>query len=156
MPTFAGTYEAPYVASVSRNDQSVDADRAAAGQSRNAAQEMRAFLEAREVARAERALARRTSVEAVLPHLVAILEAHGAHRIWVFGSFKTGPFDEHSDLDLATEGLHHDAYFAARAALSERCPVSFDLVELERAPTVLRTEILEHGQLLGKTTRTTT
>jgi len=109
---------------------------------------MRDFLAARESERARRAAARKAAIEAALPELAAILEAHGARRAWVFGSFVHGPFDEHSDLDLAVEGLPATSYFQVRADLSEVCPVRFDLVQIERAMTGLREEILAHGRLL--------
>lgn len=115
------------------------------------ARTMRDFLATREAERQTRAAARHAAISHVLNDLVAILSADGAQRVWVFGSFAQGPFDEHSDLDLATEGLPPHHYFTVRAALSEVCPVRFDLVELERAPPALREEILAHGRLLHDT-----
>jgi len=126
----------------------IEAGEDCASQNRGRRGVMRAFFNARESERVARGSARRAAIEAALPPLVSVLAAHAARRVWVFGSFVTGSFDEHSDLDLATEGLPAGAYFSVRSALSEVCPVRFDLVEIERALPALRDEILAHGRLV--------
>lgn len=110
----------------------------------------RAFLAAREEASRARARDRLARVRGVLPELARVLFAFGAARVWVFGSVAQGDFDEGSDLDLAVAGLPPASFIAARVALGARCPIPFDLVELERAPASLREVILAEGQELAR------
>lgn len=80
----------------------------------------------------------------------AYLRTLGARRVWVFGSVAKGITpDFRSDLDLAVEGLPGDRYFEAVGVLLDRLPCSLDLVEMERAPTALRANILRFGRELG-------
>jgi predicted nucleotidyltransferase len=70
------------------------------------------------------------------------LYAHGASRVWLFGSLAIGrPQDERSDIDLAVEGLPPDRYYRLLSELDQlvQCPV--DLVEWETASPILRQQI---------------
>ena len=61
-------------------------------------------------AKREAALVRREArVREQLPELVRLLEAAGAHRVWLFGTLAWGGFHEASDVDVAVEGLDADA-----------------------------------------------
>ncbi len=68
--------------------------------------------------------------------LPPIIRQHAAPAAWIFGSvLEAGAFFDHSDIDLAVEGLPPERYFplllAIEAALgTER----IDLVEIERCP----------------------
>lgn len=110
----------------------------------------RAFLATREQARRARVHERLVRVRQSLPELARILFALGATRVWVFGSVAHGDFDEGSDLDLAVAGLPPSSFIDARVALGARCPIPFDLVELERVPASLREAILAEGQELAR------
>lgn len=100
----------------------------------------------------DEAIARHAAAaRAVLPRLVShLVEAHGARRVWLFGSLAEDAFDEDSDIDLAVEGLGAGtAPFRAAAELDDLArPLRVDLVPLEDAPAALRTRILQRGELL--------
>jgi predicted nucleotidyltransferase len=75
----------------------------------------------------------------------AHLYAHGAERVWLFGSLARGrPQDERSDIDLAVEGLPAEVNLRLLSELDQLllCPV--DLVELERASPALRAQVEQH------------
>jgi predicted nucleotidyltransferase len=77
------------------------------------------------------------------------LYAHGASRVWLFGSLAWGrPQDERSDIDLAVEGLPPDRYYRLLSELDQlvHCPV--DLVEWEAASPILRQQIARCRRLL--------
>lgn len=113
----------------------------------------REFLAAREARRRQQVRDRLATIRAALPDAATALQALGASRIWVFGSVADGTFEDGSDLDLATEGLPPESFFAARAAVGDLIPVELDLIELERAPSSLRALILNEGQELSATSR---
>ena len=75
-------------------------------------------------------------LEGARDRLPPILRQHAAPAAWIFGSvLEKGAFFDHSDIDLAVEGLPPERYFplllAIEAALgTER----IDLVEIERCP----------------------
>ena len=86
---------------------------------------------------------------AILPRLVShLVEAHGARRVWLFGSLAEGGFEEDSDIDLAVEGLPAGAApFRAAAELDDLArPFRVDLVPIEDASDALRERILQHGE----------
>lgn len=60
---------------------------------------------------------------------VAILKAHGAKRIVLFGSALTSP-DAAGDLDLACDGVPPRKFLTALADLSEQLGLPVDLVDL--------------------------
>jgi predicted nucleotidyltransferase len=80
-----------------------------------------------------------------------LLYAHGAQRVWVFGSVATGRRqDFRSDLDLAVEGLPAEIYFRMVGELLQLLPCSVDLVEMETAPPSLRDNIVRHRIFLPR------
>lgn len=89
--------------------------------------------------RAKRLVSRVEGARAVL------LDSHGAHRAWLFGSLVAGSPTPHSDVDLAVEGLASSAYFSALADLMQLFQGPVDLVRWEEAPQSLRERILSEG-----------
>jgi len=107
----------------------------------------RARFQAAERARAARA----ATARALLPRLVEHLTEHyGVRRLWLYGSLAEGGFHEHSDIDLAAEGLPPgSAPFRAAAELDDLArPFAVDLVPLEDARPEMRTRIHQRGELL--------
>lgn len=76
-----------------------------------------------------------------------IRERHGC-KVWLFGSLaRNGAFNEHSDIDLALEGLpvvtNFWSLYADALALVE--PLNLDLVLLESASPELQRKIRQEG-----------
>jgi predicted nucleotidyltransferase len=103
-----------------------------------------------------RSAERRVKAEARAAHLRSRLPAsqkllvqqYRARRVVLFGSLATGAYSEHSDVDLAVEGLPSDLYFHALADLMALFGGPVDLVRLEEAGTSLKAHIEEEGQPL--------
>jgi predicted nucleotidyltransferase len=79
----------------------------------------------------------------------AHLYAHGARKVWLFGSLAKGRRqDARSDIDLAVEGLPSELYYRMVSELDQllACPV--DLVEMETASAGLLAQIQSHRILL--------
>lgn len=77
-----------------------------------------------------------------LDKALSILKYHGATGVYLFGSMAAGEPSDHSDWDLAIEGLPSSAYLTALAELSASLSRPVDLVELDdgsRFATYLRT-----------------
>lgn len=90
----------------------------------------------------------RSSHLALAQRIAEALRAEmGAGRIHLFGSLADGvAYDEHSDIDLAVEGIPGDKYFAAVGLVESLCKdVSVDLVLLEEASGSLQARIRERG-----------
>lgn len=99
--------------------------------------------------RAARAAARATALRSVLPAARQLLaERYGARRVLLFGSFARGDHDEHSDVDLAVEGLDPLGYFPALADLTGLLDSPVDLVEIERASPSLLARLQSEGVVL--------
>ena len=83
----------------------------------------------------------------IAEHCVEVLQKQfGAKQVIPFGSLVgDSPWHETSDLDLAIEGLSHEACWEAEAALETIIPpwLSVHLVLLESAPAEIRKHILE-------------
>lgn len=92
--------------------------------------------------RAARLLARMPQARATL------VERHGAHRVWLFGSLSAGVPSSESDVDLAVEGLEVPRYFHALADLMEIFQGPVDLLRVEEAPESLRERIAAEGREL--------
>ena len=108
-----------------------------------------AGLRTRAVASTTAAASRATFVRARLPSLcTALAREFGVRHIVVFGSLVAGDFDEHSDLDLAVEGLAPGAYWRALDRACELAGVQVDLVCIESAPASLRQVIEDEGEVL--------
>ncbi|NJL59682.1 MAG: nucleotidyltransferase domain-containing protein [Desulfobacteraceae bacterium] len=71
-------------------------------------------------------------------------------QVFLFGSLsRDGVFDDHSDIDLAVEGLDEQKYYKALARLSDLDMSSdIDLLMLEYAPPELLKIILNEGKKL--------
>jgi len=77
-----------------------------------------------------------------------------ATHIYLFGSLARGPGGPESDVDLAVlaaEPLAPERLAEAREALSERLRRDVDLVDLARASTVLRAQVVSTGRVLRDT-----
>jgi len=72
----------------------------------------------------------------------------GATHVVLFGSLaRGGPFDEHSDIDLAAWGIEEDRYLRAISKLLDLDPTfSVDLVRAEEAPPSLLEVIESEGR----------
>jgi predicted nucleotidyltransferase len=79
----------------------------------------------------------------------AHLYAHGARRVWVFGSIaRRRRQDERSDIDLAVEGLPPNDYLRRLGEVMALTGLAVDLVELEKASPELRQQIEMFGLLI--------
>jgi hypothetical protein len=100
-------------------------------------------------ARRARAEERAARLLALLPQARDLLIArHGARTVRLFGSLAVGDFTEHSDVDLAVEGLDGSRYFAALSELMTLFGGPVDLVPMERAAASLRDRIAVEGKPL--------
>ena len=61
----------------------------------------------------------------------SILKAAGCHSVYVFGSFAAENYGQHSDLDIAVEGLPKSLYFKTYGQLLARLTRDVDLVALD-------------------------
>jgi predicted nucleotidyltransferase len=77
-----------------------------------------------------------------------LVDRHGADRVWLFGSLVAGEPTEHSDVDLAVEGLASSAYLRALADLMALFHGPVDLVRIEEASESLRERVLSEGHEL--------
>ena len=104
------------------------------------------FVEA-ETARRRLAETARARLPALTRYLV---ERYGVTRVWLFGSLSQDALHEHSDIDIAAEGLPPGAsLFRAAAELDDLArPFHVDLVPLEDAFISVRDKILLTGELL--------
>ena len=113
------------------------------------AQDLARTLRARSAERRARAKLRADRLCARLPEAVALLvERHRATRVVLFGSLAEGSYSEHSDVDLAVEGMPSAAYFQALAELMALFGGPVDLVRIEDAAPSLRAHIEEAGRPL--------
>jgi len=111
--------------------------------------EMAAAWRRRRAEQKARCDARAEAVRARLPAAKQLLkERFGARRVVLFGSLARGDTDEHSDVDLAVEGLAHLDYFHALAELAGLLDSPVDLVELESAGPSLLARIRHEGREL--------
>lgn len=97
----------------------------------------------------ERELAeRKKAALAAARRAAEVIRRHHCCRAWLFGSLaRGGRFDEHSDIDLAVEGLPREADFWRLYAnvLAAAEPFSVDLVLMESARAELRENIRRYG-----------
>jgi uncharacterized protein len=113
------------------------------------ARELAQTLRARSAERRAKAEVRAERLRAQLPKAARILaEKYQASRVLLFGSLAMGTYDEHSDVDLAVEGLPSATYFHALADLMVLFADPVDLVRIEEAMPSLRERIQEEGQPL--------
>jgi len=113
------------------------------------AQDLARTLRARSAERRARAKVRADQLCARLPPAAALLvERHGARRVVLFGSLADGTYSEHSDVDLAVEGMPSARYFEALAELMALFGGPVDLVRIEEAGSSLRAHIEEVGRPL--------
>ncbi len=108
-----------------------------------------AGLRARERAITSARAARAGTLRARLPALVECLVDHfRVRRVVLFGSLAGGQVHEHSDIDLAVEGLAPEEYWKALVQLSDLAGAGVDLVCLENAAPSLRRRVERHGEVL--------
>ena len=87
--------------------------------------------------------------KALAKQAAAHLYAHGARRVWVFGSIaRSRRQDERSDIDLAVEGLPRSDYVRRLGEVMALTGLPVDLVELETASPQLRQHIGLFGRLI--------
>lgn len=91
----------------------------------------------RRQAQRQRLQEERRAAAVVFAHDAAALlkTAYGAERVILFGSLaRQGIFDEHSDVDLAVQGLDERMYCRALAQLMNLQPdIAVDLIRMEEA-----------------------
>lgn len=75
---------------------------------------------------------------------------YGVKQVVLFGSLsRDGVFDDHSDIDLAVEGLDEQEYYKALARLSDLDISSdIDLLMMEHTPPRVLDMILKEGKKL--------
>ena len=75
---------------------------------------------------------------------------YGVKQVVLFGSLsRDGIFDDHSDIDLAVEGLDEQEYYKALARLSDLDISSdIDLLMMEHTPPKVLDMILKEGKKL--------
>ena len=99
-------------------------------------------LQARQAKADERA----HRLRSLLPRARDVLvDVHGARSVRLFGSMAVGGFTEHSDVDLAVEGLDESRYVAALADLMAVFGGPVDLVRVESAAGSLKDRIAAEG-----------
>ena len=94
---------------------------------------------------------RRDRAWSVARRAAELLKAtHGAESVYLFGSLaRGGPFDEHSDVDLAVRGLDDRIYYRVVSRLLDLDPtIDVDLIQLETAPDGLLRLIESEGERL--------
>ena len=79
-----------------------------------------------------------------------LLYAHGARRVWAFGSFgEGGDVDLYSDADLAVEGIPLASAVAVLADLRSHSPHKIDVMALEELSAQMRW-FVRRGTLLAR------
>jgi predicted nucleotidyltransferase len=108
------------------------------------------MLTERSAAQLEARRAERSRVERALPEPARILaERFGARRVLVFGSLaRAEGWDEHSDVDIAVEGVAPRRFFEAWALVERLVGRALDLVALEGAEESLRQRVVREGKVL--------
>jgi predicted nucleotidyltransferase len=113
------------------------------------AKQMAAGLRRREELRLAAGRNRADALIGRLPEARRILvDVHGARKVALFGSLASGEPREHSDVDLAVEGLRPAAYFPALADVTAALGCTVDLVRTEGAPDSLLERIAAEGRTL--------
>jgi uncharacterized protein len=113
------------------------------------AQALAQTLRARAADRRAKAKLRADRLCALLPQATRLLaDRYHTKRAVLFGSLADGSYTEHSDIDLAVEGMGSVHYFDALAELMALFGVPVDLVRLEEAPPSLRACVEEGGRVL--------
>ena len=71
----------------------------------------------------------------------------GARDVYIFGSVLTDEFREHSDVDIAVEGLPYEHIYRVEAKIEELLGgIKFDLIYMEYAPEHLAVRIKAKGK----------
>jgi predicted nucleotidyltransferase len=113
------------------------------------AQDLARTLRARSAEQRSRAKLRADRLCALLPQAATLLvDRYRAGRVVLFGSLAEETYSEHSDVDLAVEGMPSASYFEALAELMCLFGGPVDLVRIEDAAPSLRAYIEEEGRLL--------
>ncbi len=83
----------------------------------------------------------------------ALVEEHGAERVYLIGSLARGSsFHPRSDIDLVVAGIAPERYFAVLADIAERAGREIDLILLESATPALLECVANEGVLLHERT----
>ncbi|MCA9968763.1 MAG: hypothetical protein KC425_01035 [Anaerolineales bacterium] len=105
-------------------------------------------IKARWQARQASWAARRQQAWGAARQIAALLRArYGAEQVIAFGSLThDGPFDAHSDIDLAVTGIPTADFFRAYAeAMSLAGEFKLDLLDLADCPPSVQTAVLKQG-----------
>lgn len=93
--------------------------------------------------------ARATQARERLPSVVALLvERFAVRRVVLFGSPLEGRLHEHSDIDLAVEGLAPERYWEALWRAEAAAGRHVDLVPTEDASDAVRERLATVGEVL--------
>lgn len=98
----------------------------------------------RQLATERRLAAARAALARALAGQIAKLLARefGATKVILFGSLPGGRFGPRSDIDIAVAGIDPARFFAAAAAAQRAGePIDVDLVPIESASEMLRTQL---------------
>ncbi len=83
----------------------------------------------------------------------ALVEEHGAERVYLIGSLARGSsFHPRSDIDLVVAGIAPERYFAVLADIAERAGREVDLILFESATPALIECVANEGVLLHERT----
>lgn len=107
---------------------------------RSAAQAFRARESARRDAREQKA---RETLGRVVSAIRSLLGP--GERAWVFGSLAAGYFGEHSDVDVALDGVAREKLAAIERAVAATSNSPVDLVDLQELPPAFRARIEHEG-----------
>lgn len=90
-------------------------------------------------------------MQKVLPELVDHLKYHGAHEIWLYGSFAEGRARPDSDIDLAVDIDFSDyaGLFRVEAELEDMAGRSVHLISFANMSPLLRETIFKRGERLA-------
>lgn len=106
--------------------------------------ELRAYLLKRRKEREQELAKRKEAALAAAQRAAGVVYRYGPCRVWLFGSLAgDGTFGEHSDIDLAVEGLPPkiDFWRLYSEILATARPFDVDLIALDSAPPELKESI---------------
>jgi predicted nucleotidyltransferase len=125
-----------------------------AGEEREWEPYVRAWRKRLQDERRDRAVEAEIARKAALRAAAVLVEEFGCTKVYLFGSLTgkgSSRFGQHSDVDLAVEGLPAARYLAALAALENvfQPGTRFDLVRLEDAVPSLVARVHSMGEMLA-------
>ena len=79
---------------------------------------------------------------------IDILRSEGAKRIILFGSLASNRFRQHSDIDLACEGLEDERFFHIYGKLMFNLTIPLDLIDINDADDFFASRVRKEGIVL--------